>query len=697
MSDNFSSTAAFLWSVADLLRGDFKQSQYGRIILPFTLLRRLECVLEYTKPSVLAMYETVKEKEIKAQDKILTHAAKLSFYNTSKMDLNKLGETGVALNLESYVQSFSPNAREIFEHFDFFNTIDKLEEADLLYKVAKRFATTDLHPEVVDNHNMGLVFEELIRRFAESSNETAGEHFTPRDIVRLTTSLVFCNDDDLLTQSGLVRSIYDPTAGTGGFLSSGMEYVHELNDKAALSAFGQELNPESYAICKADMLIKGQKVDNIKLGNTLSDDQLPADKFDYMLSNPPFGVDWKKVQKKINAEHKEKGFEGRFGAGLPRVSDGSLLFLMHLISKMRPLTANSKESGSRIGIILNGSPLFTGGAGSGESEIRRYVLENDLLEAIIALPTDMFYNTGISTYVWILSNNKPEQRKGKVQLINASKERAKKGGRGRSGGGESTEEVENVFYQAMRKSLGSKRKELTEESIETIVKTYGQFVENDFCKVFDYQDFGYRRITVERPLKLAFEVTEENFEAYNQDYIKKNTPKAKKGEPEKHILLQAPAGYNSLQSLIGKERIYSRNEFFSLLTKKNERFSATEQKNICKFFAEHDEIAETCLFESGKNKGQPEPNPDLRDNENVPLKQSVQDYFKREVLPHVPDAWVDETKVDTKDGEVGIVGYEIPFNRHFYVYQPPRALEEIDAELDAVSADIMKLLHEVHS
>ncbi|GHB67709.1 hypothetical protein GCM10008107_16450 [Psychrosphaera saromensis] len=690
MSDNFSSTAAFLWSVADLLRGDFKQSQYGRIILPFTLLRRLECVLENTKPNVLAMYESVKEKEEKAQDKILTHAAKLSFYNTSKMDLNKLGETGVAQNLESYVQSFSPNAREIFEHFDFFNTIDKLEEADLLYKVAKRFATTDLHPAAVDNYNMGLVFEELIRRFAESSNETAGEHFTPRDIVRLTTSLVFCNDDGLLTQSGLVRSIYDPTAGTGGFLSSGMEYMHELNDKAALSAFGQELNPESYAICKADMLIKGQKVDNIKLGNTLSDDQLPADKFDYMLSNPPFGVDWKKVQKKINDEHKDKGFEGRFGAGLPRVSDGSLLFLMHLISKMRPLTLNSKESGSRIGIILNGSPLFTGGAGSGESEIRRYILENDLLEAIIALPTDMFYNTGIATYVWILSNNKPSQRKGKVQLINASTVRAKTGGRGRSGGGESTEEVENVFYQAMRKSLGSKRKELTEESIETIVKTYGQFVENDFSKIFDYQDFGYRRITVERPLKLAFDVTTENFELYCHDYIEK----AKKKDPDITIELAQPAGYSTLQSLIGKKKVFSRTKFFNYFT---EKLSSSEQKNICKFFGEHDENAEICLFESGKQKGQPEPNPDLRDNENVPLKQSVQDYFEREVIPHVPDAWIDETKVDAIDGEVGIVGYEIPFNRHFYVYQPPRALEAIDGDLDAVSADIMKLLQEVHS
>lgn len=703
MSDNFSSTAAFLWSVADLLRGDFRQSQYGRIILPFTLLRRLECVLENTKPNVLAMYESVKDKPIEAQDKILTHSSKLSFYNTSKMDLNKLGETGVAQNLENYVQSFSPNAREIFEHFDFFNTIDKLEEADLLYKVAKRFATTDLHPEVVDNYHMGLVFEELIRRFAESSNDTAGEHFTPRDIVRLTTSLVFCNDNDLLTQAGLVRSIYDPTAGTGGFLSSGMEYVHELNDKAALSAFGQELNPESYAICKADMLIKGQKVDNIKLGNTLSNDQLSADKFDYMLSNPPFGVDWKKVQKGIVEEHKNKGFEGRFGAGLPRVSDGSLLFLMHLISKMRPVSPNLKESssasGSRIGIILNGSPLFTGGAGSGESEIRRYVLENDLLEAIIALPTDMFYNTGIATYVWVLSNNKSnykaEQRKGKVQLINASKERAKKGGRGRSGGGESDTPIENVFYAAMRKSLGSKRRVLTEESIETIVKTYGQFVENDFSKIFDFTDFGYRRITVERPLKLVFEVTEENFKSYCDDYIEK----AQKKNPDITLNLMPPAGYSTLQNLLiefkqGKEKVFSRIEFFQSFT---EKLSATEKKNICKFFAQQDESAETCLFESGKQKGQPEPNPDLRDNENIPLKQSVQEYFKREVLPHVPDAWIDETKVDAKDGEVGIVGYEIPFNRHFYVYQPPRALEEIDADLDAVSADIMKLLQEVHS
>ena len=678
-NNNFSSTAALLWSVADLLRGDFKQSQYGRIILPFTLLRRLECVIEETKPDVLDKYEAVKAMPFEAQDKILTHSAKLSFYNTSKMDLSRLGETNVASNLESYIQSFSPNAREIFEHFDFFNTIDKLEEADLLYKVSKQFANAPLSPEQISNYGMGLVFEELIRRFAESSNETAGEHFTPRDIVRLTTSLVFTNDDAALTQAGLVRSIYDPTAGTGGFLSSGMEYLHELNDQASLSAFGQELNPESYAICKADMLIKGQKVDNIKLGNTLSNDQLRTDKFDYMLSNPPFGVDWKKIQKFISDEHTDKGFEGRFGAGLPRVSDGSLLFLMHLVSKMRP----QHEGGSRIGIILNGSPLFTGGAGSGESEIRRYILENDLLEAIVALPTDMFYNTGIATYVWVLSSQKPANRKGKVQLINASKERAKKGGRGRSGGGEVEGNDQDVFYSAMRKSLGSKRKELTEESIDTIVKTYGQFAENTFSKIFDYKEFGYRRITVERPLKLAI---------YPKDELRIEALKADKAwtklsEALQQAVLEALASFT-------EEKLLSRDTFLKDFTVNlnGSKLTAAQQKLIVKHLSEHDDEAEVC-----KVKGKIEANPDLRDNENVPLTETVEEYFAREVLPHVPDAWIDTKKTDELDSEVGVVGYEIPFNRHFYVYEPPRALEAIDADLDAVSAEIMQLLSEVHS
>ncbi|MFL7014451.1 N-6 DNA methylase [Vibrio cyclitrophicus] len=687
-NNNHSSVAAFLWSVADLLRGDFRQSQYGRIILPFTLLRRLECVLEATKPDVLAKYDAVKAMPFEAQDKLLTHTAQLSFYNTSKMDLNRLGETGVASNLENYIQSFSPNAREIFEHFDFFNTIDKLEEADLLYKVAKRFATTDLHPNTISNHGMGLIFEELIRRFAESSNDTAGEHFTPRDIVDLTTSLLFTNEEEL-TSSGLVRSIYDPTAGTGGFLSSGMEYVHKLNDKASLSAFGQELNPESYAICKADMLIKGQKVDNIKLGNTLSNDQLRTDKFDYMLSNPPFGVDWKKIQKFINDEHNDKGFEGRFGAGLPRVSDGSLLFLMHLVSKMRPRSVDNKgnEGGSRIGIILNGSPLFTGGAGSGESEIRRYILENDLLEAIVALPTDMFYNTGIATYVWVLSSQKPANRKGKVQLINASKERAKTGGRGRSGGGEVEGNDEHVFYTAMRKSLGSKRKELTPAAIDTIVKTYGQFAENEFSKIFDYQEFGYRRITVERPLKLAI---------YPKDELRLQALQADKawsklGESVQETVLEALGSFT-------EEKLLSRDVFLKTFIAKtnaissNSKLTAAQQKLIVKHLGEHDDEAEVCMV-----KGKVESNPDLRDNENVPLTETVADYFAREVLPHVPDAWIDTKKTDELDGEVGVVGYEIPFNRHFYVYEPPRTLEVIDTDLDAVSAEIMQLLNEVHS
>jgi type I restriction enzyme M protein len=675
-NNNFSSTASFLWSVADLLRGDFKQSQYGRIILPFTLLRRLECVLEATKPDVLAKYEAVKAVPFEAQDKLLTHSAKLSFYNTSKMDLNRLGETGVASNLETYIQSFSPNAREIFEYFDFFNTIDKLAESDLLYKVVKHFAKEDLHINKINTTDMGTVFEDLIRRFAESSNETAGEHFTPRDIVELTTSLLFTNEEEL-TSSGLVRSIYDPTAGTGGFLSAGMEYVQKLNSKASLSAFGQELNPESYAICKADMLIKGQKVDNIKLGNTLSNDQLRTDKFDYMLSNPPFGVDWKKIQKFINDEHNTKGYEGRFGTGLPRVSDGSLLFLMHLVSKMRP----QHEGGSRIGIILNGSPLFTGTAGSGESEIRRYILENDLLEAIVALPTDMFYNTGIATYIWILSNHKPADRKGKVQLINASKERAKSGPYINKD--ESSKEVENVFYEVMRKSLGSKRKKLTDESIDIIVKIYGQFIENDFSKIFDYKTFGYRRITIERPLKLAiYPKDEHRIEALQAD-----KPWMKLSESTQQAILLVLSSFT-------EEKLLSRDQFLSsFIAKLNGiKLTAGQLKLIIKHLGEHDEQAETCI-----TKNKVEANSDLRDNENVPLAETVEEFFKREVLPYSPDAWIDEAKKDEKDGEVGIVGYEIPFNRHFYTFEKPRTLKEIDTDLVAISTNIMKLINEVHS
>lgn len=806
--------AAFCWSIADLLRGDFKQSQYGRIILPFTLLRRLEGVLEESKDAVLAKYDEIQALNLpeEAQEKFLLRATQtpdtpngLSFFNTSKMDLSKLGATGIKDNLESYIQGFSKDAREIFEHFKFAEFIAQLNDVDLLYKVVQKVKSTDLSPQSpsnpngISNHDMGLVFEELIRRFAEGSNETAGEHFTPRDIVRLTTALVFMEDDDALTKPGIIRTIYDPTAGTGGFLSSGMEYLHELNPQGIMKAFGQELNPESYAICKADMLIKGQEVDNIKLGNTLSNDQLYTEKFDYMLSNPPFGVDWKKIESSIKDEHTLKGFDGRFGAGLPRVSDGSLLFLLHLISKLR----DSKDGGGRIGIILNGSPLFTGGAGSGESEIRRYILEADLLEAIVALPTDMFYNTGIATYVWILSNNKQAERRGKVQLINGVN-----------------------LSRKMRKSLGSKRNEMSIDDIALITRTFGAFEVIDTtaldqlgvdkpaeqksnrgrqasspkveapktfaAKIFDTHEFGYRRITIERPLRESFQFSDERLEAlrfankpleapmkwiyetygssseqpWSDDencesygllseheveirvYLKANFSDVKEAkvkelldsnvwQAQKAILLKA----KKLQAHIGTQQHNDMNQFDDIVkaaakaqgvkldTKELKAITAAvswknpdAEKVIKKIHksatAKDGGSADNAgrnylpnpfygLFEvelKGKNQVvEYKPDGDLRDNENVALDPTKtvnalnEAYFTKEVQPHVPDAWIDATKCDAIDGEIGIVGYEIPFNRHFYQYQPPRDLVEIDADLDKVSAEIMNLLHEVHS
>ncbi len=648
---SFTNTASFIWSVADLLRGDYKQSDYGKVILPFTLLRRLECVLEPTREAVLKEYEARKDLKIPLEV-FLTKKSQQSFYNTSKFSLNTLlaDPTNLKANLEHYIADFSANAREIFEKYKFHEQLEYLDESNLLYQIVQKFANVNLHPDTISNHEMGLVFEELIRRFAEASNETAGEHFTPRDIVRLTTALLFIGDDAVLTKAGVVRSLYDPTAGTGGFLTSGSEYVHELNPEAKLVTFGQELNPESYAICKADMLIKGQAVENIKYGNTLSDDQLPTEKFDYMLSNPPFGVEWKKVEKVIKDEHKLKGYNGRFGAGLPRVSDGSLLFLLHLISKMRP----ASEGGSRIGIILNGSPLFTGGAGSGESEIRRYVLENDLVEAIVAMPNDMFFNTGIATYIWILSNHKEKNRKNKVVLINASN-----------------------MGESMRKSLGSKRKFLSEKSIEEITRIYGKFESSKVCKIFDTKDFGYRRITVERPLQLSFfPHDEEKLELLKSDKAFKKLDEALQSE----IL-------DSLKK-IEDDKISSRDKFIELLGVK---LTASQLKLLQKYLSQHDDEAELCR----DKKGNLEPNPDLRDYENIPLKEDIYEYFEREVKPHVPLAWIDEKKCDPKDGKVGIVGYEIPFNRHFYEYKPPRDLEDIDAELDLVTKEIIELLNEV--
>jgi len=653
MNSNFSQTASFLWSVADLLRGDFKQSQYGRIILPFTLLRRLECVLAPTKQAVLDKHAELADSDLPL-DPFLKKAAALPFYNTSPMDLSKLGETQILENLDTYIQSFSPEAREIFEKFNFHAFLERLDEANLLYKVVQRYATTDLSPETHDNHTMGLIFEELIRRFAESSNETAGEHFTPRDIVRLTTALIFIDQQEKIAP-GKIVTVYDPTAGTGGFLSAGEEYIASISSGARVRVFGQELNPESYAICMADMLVKGHEINNIKHGNTLSDDQLPDEHFDFMLANPPFGVDWKKVKKQVEDEHKQKGYAGRFGPGTPRVSDGSLLFLLHLISKMRP----KDQGGSRIGIILNGSPLFTGGAGSGESEIRRYILEHDLLEAIVALPTDMFYNTGIATYIWVLSNTKADERKGQVQLINATD-----------------------LSKKMRKSLGSKRKYVSEDAIDDIVRLYGQFEETKRCKIFRTQAFGFRRITVERPLQLAFHPKDEDRLAAMQA----DRYWEKLDEADQQALLAA-------LDALSDEKYLSRAKFMKAVKAAlgNTKLSTALFRPLERSLSEHDEEAEVCL-----KKGEPEADSDLRDYENVPLSEDIQDYFEREVLPHVPDAWIDESKTDEQAGQVGIVGYEIPFNRHFYQYVPPRPLEKIDADLDRVSAEIMELLREVH-
>jgi type I restriction enzyme M protein len=569
--NNIKESANFLWSIADLLRGDYKQSDYGKVILPLTVLRRLDCVLDATKDEVLKKFEQTKSMNVQNLDPILNKAAGYNFHNRSKFDFDKLiaDPNNIAANLRNYINGFSEDAREIVEQFEFDNQITKLDDNNLLFMVLKRFQEVDLHPEKVSSMEMGYMFEELIRKFAEISNETAGEHFTPREVIRLMVNLLFMHDRDVLTKKGIVKTIYDCCAGTGGMLSVAEEYLHELNPQARLEVFGQELNPESYAICKSDMLIKGQNPSNIKKGNSISDDQLENEKFDYLITNPPFGVKWKKIEKKVKEEHESLGHGGRFGAGLPSVSDGSFLFLMSLMSKMKP-------EGSRLAIVFNGSPLFSGSPSSkkNESSIRQWIIENDLLEAIIALPNQLFYNTGISTYIWLISNKKDKVRKGKVQLINAVD-----------------------FYKKMSKSLGDKRNELSDQHIADITKLYGDFHESEYCKIFDNTDFGYSKVTVERPAR-------------------------------------------------------------------NSKGEITKDKN-----------------------GKPKADSSLRDTENIPLKEDIQEYMKREVLPHVPDAWVDESKTN--------IGYEINFTKYFYQYKPLRSLEEIKRDILALEQETDGLIKEV--
>ncbi|MDP1874822.1 class I SAM-dependent DNA methyltransferase [Phenylobacterium sp.] len=608
---NHQTLSAFIWSVADLLRGDYKPADYAKVILPFTVLRRLDCVLAPTKAAVLAELAVRSQAGVNP-DPFLKRKAGQSFFNASPMDLQKLlgDPDNVRANLEAYVQGFSEEVRDIFERFEFAVQIDRLAKSKLLYQVAEKFAAIDLHPDRVTNSQMGSVFEELIRKFAELSNETAGEHFTPRDVIRLMVDLLFVEDDDALTKPGIVRSIYDPTAGTGGMLSVAEEYLTSGGHQAAVRLFGQELNPESYAICKADMLIKGQDVSNIAFGNTLSEDGHVGKTFDYMLANPPFGVEWKKVEKEVRREHDQMGHAGRFGPGLPRVSDGSLLFLMHMLSKMRP----HAEGGCRFGIVLNGSPLFTGGAGSGESDIRRHLLENDLVEAIVAMPTDMFFNTGIATYVWIISNRKPDHRRGLVQLIDGS-----------------------GFGRKMRKTLGSKRKELGEAEIAAITQLFGRCEAADVAITFDAAGKEVDRVAV----------------------------------PEGEAAPAPPVG--------GRVKIAPLSRLLPT-TAFGYRTITVERPLL-------DELGRPVTFEKGKNKGKPQPDSALRDTENVPLSEDVQAYFEREVLPHAPDAWIDPAK--TK------VGFEIPFNRQFYVFEPPRLLEEIDADLKLVTDRIKAMIAEL--
>ena len=638
-----------IWNIAELLRGDYKQSEYGRIVLPFTLLRRLDCMLEPTKEKVLEEYAKRKDTGVPL-DAALLAAADLKFYNTSPWNFAKLkgDPNNIRQNLLNYVDGFTEQIRDIFERFNFQHQVEDLDRKNLLFLVVSKFAEIDMDPKELDSMDMSLYYEELIRRFSEISNETAGEHFTPREVIRLMVNLLFTNDDEALLKPGVLRTVYDPAAGTGGMLSIADETIKDLNPEARLVLFGQELNGESYAICKSELLIKEQDPRNIVFGNTLSDDGHHGRTFDYMLSNPPFGVEWKKIEQSVKKEYEQKGFNGRFGPGLPRISDGSLLFLLHLLSKMNPVD----NGGSRIGIVFNGSPLFTGSAGSGESEIRKWIIENDWLEAIVGLPTDMFYNTGIATYIWILSNRKEEQRKGKIQLIDATQ-----------------------MYRKMRKSLGSKRNELSDEDIETIVKLYGSFQDNENSKIFDNEDFGYSTITVERPLRLNFQASPERIARL------KDQPEFKKNGKELE-------GIEKALSSLDHEKLYKNREEFvrdleEVCFTKGVSLSNGTMKAVLQALSERDENADICLDRKGKH----EPNPDLRDRENVPLKEDIQAYFDREVKPFVPDAWIDFSK--TK------VGYEIPFTRHFYKYVPPRPLEEIDTDLKKLGKEIIDLLGEI--
>jgi type I restriction enzyme M protein len=697
-----SEIVSWLWGVADLIRDTFKRGKYQDVILPLTVLRRLDCVLAPTKERVLVRQAELRGKGLQDLEAQLRKASGFAFYNTSRYDFDKLlGDAPhLAANLRNYIAGFSPNMREVIEKYDFDNTISKLDEAGLLFQVVERFKNVDLHPDEVDNPMMGTIFEELIRKFNEALNENPGEHFTPRDVVHLMVDLMLAGDADRIRAKGVVRSVYDPCCGSGGMLMITKEHITvgvrkngdilrpPINPDAEIHLFGQEVNPETWAVSKSDLFIKepkGRDADNIAFGSVLSNDKHAGKGFDYLIANPPYGKDWKRDEEAVRTEH-ERGAVGRFAPGLPRISDGQLLFLLHMLKHAK----ETKEGGSRVAIIMNGSPLFTGDAGSGESEIRRYILENDLLEALIALPEQLFYNTGIATYIWVVTNRKVAARRRKVQLIDATS-----------------------FWIPMRKSLGDKRRQIPLERAEDILKILSAFKDGDtrtvvkdgkeeeivVSRVFPTTQFGFRKITVDRPLRLNFQATpdrigrleeERGFQSLAQSK-KKGAAGAKEQEAGRAQQEEIRTLVRRLPNKLFKDRDGFERALNAAAKKSGIKLSTATTKAILSALSERDETAAICRDKDGN----PEPDPELRDTESVPLDEDVEAFFNREVKPHVPDAWIDMTKRDVKDGEVGLIGYEINFNRYFYRYIPPRPVEEIEADIRAIEKDIMQMLAEV--
>jgi type I restriction enzyme M protein len=684
---NHNEIVSFLWGVADLIRDTFKRGKYQDVILPLTVLRRLDCVLAPTKEKVLARQAQLAGR-LENPDAQLRRASGFAFYNTSRYDFEKLlGDAPhLAANLRNYIAGFSPNMREVIEKFDFYNTISKLDEAGLLFQVMERFRKVNLHPDVVDNPTMGTIFEELIRKFNEALNENPGEHFTPRDVVHLMVDLLLAGDEDRLRKPGVVLTICDPCCGSGGMLTIAKEHIRvgvrrnggllrpPVNSGADIHLFGQEVNPETFAVCKSDLFMKsadGRDAENILFGSTLSQDRHDGHRFDYLIANPPYGKDWKRDEEAVRKEN-ERGTAGRFAPGLPRISDGQLLFLLHMLAHVK----EPEEGGSRVAIIMNGSPLFTGDAGSGESEVRRSILERDLLEALIALPEQLFYNTGIATYVWVLTNRKSRRLRGKVLLVDATS-----------------------FWSPLRRSLGDKRREVPYERAGEILELLRTGREGEHVKVFPTTHFGFRKVTVERPLRLNFQATPERIERLKEEKgfqslvasKKKGAAKAKEeaaGRAEQEAVLEF---LGTFPGTLFKDRESFERMLIGEAKEAGLGLAAPVRKAILSALAERDETAEIRRTKDG----QAEPDPELRDSESVPLSETVEEFFDREVKPHVPDAWIDTSKRDPKDGEVGIVGYEINFNRYFYKHTPPRPLEEIEAEIRGIEKDIVRMLAEV--